>query len=1062
MHLAAAGWAVGLIWLSASAQAQLATPANLAGYGSVRVVDARTGGLLADAANLVDGSGTPVAVGPGNALEVVWAEARDVREIRLQSRDFPNGLVFRVDGWTVPAGLGGPTPGTNSPWAAQAGWRPLGLGSEVANGSATIQVRPFEPGASGAGSGPAPAVVRTHGVRILASALVLIERITVTGDAVLRRARLRFEWSPDPPVAGQWSPRFEARNGRVVSATPDGRNAAVLEVEYAQTQDPTSADRGQLIFRSGETRSCAVLVEDALRPGGVLVRGLDLKVREDGAGPAPDAPRVEPAQGPVPPVSVGAPVQAGRERSALVLGVPGLRQKFHVHPGGEIELRRDSLRTPGPDRVLRPWKWPNLVYQFGLGEHPVMGPRTNPAVARSLEEGWLPVVRQAWTHDGLEAVQTVVATTLMGDPADLATTNGCDPAVLVARVELRNRAAEARTARLWLEFSRSYPLRVSVDGTVFLLAASDGHAHTNHLPVRARFNTMGKGQLDLAVLLPGGPGSHNPDLAGTAVAREALRYTVELDPGAAHAIEVAVPAVELLAPEQAAALKGLTFAKVRGETVRFWREQWGAGLALEVPDPRVNAFLKASLWRTLTAIDLEPANGHSHFVGTGADRIRLADLAAVVQSLEIRGEQRAARLLVEPLLVHPDVQAGVGGGMDRPGSQDPYFGRTSGLHQARALTVVAEHFQWSHDEGWLRRMAEGLVRACDWTARWRRTNRYPVAGGGAPEGATILPGASAEARDPDAGTIEAMASSLHALDRVVAGLEVIRHPDAVRLEREAVAFRKELRAAVAEAVAVSSVTMLGAGDYVPRVPHRWHALTQRREGWWREGFHAPLELFSSGLFAPDHPYGGWLEAELREGLAWADTNSAAGKGMALERMPRPPELGWLLLQRGQGLMAAAEVQASLALLGESDLPLIGSRMARSEDSGLDPVVLECMLFRQIRDLVILEKEGELELGAGIPPVWMADGQRTRLQRAGTRYGTADLEVFSQAEANRATARFRFEPLNTLPKLILHLRHPSGRPMRAVTVNGRPGRLDPEGRTVELPREGRSWEIVAEF
>jgi hypothetical protein len=88
-----------------------------------------------------------------------------------------------------------------------------------------------------------------------------------------------------------------------------------------------------------------------------------------------------------------------------------------------------------------------------------------------------------------------------------------------------------RTAWLWCELNHSLPLYIGAHGTLLLRKPSQGGNRPGLVPVRGRYQTGGRGELALGVLVPGGPGSYNPDLKESAAAREALQYRVELDPG---------------------------------------------------------------------------------------------------------------------------------------------------------------------------------------------------------------------------------------------------------------------------------------------------------------------------------------------------------------------------------------------------------------------------------------------------------------------------------------------------------------------------------------------------
>jgi hypothetical protein len=108
----------------------------------------------------------------------------------------------------------------------------------------------------------------TYKLRLLAAEPLAVRKVGVYSDAVERRARLRFEWGVRTVTPGPVGAEVRGRNGRVIAIERQGADAAVVEVAYADAPERLSPDRGYLLFRSGETRSFAVFIDDVLREGG--------------------------------------------------------------------------------------------------------------------------------------------------------------------------------------------------------------------------------------------------------------------------------------------------------------------------------------------------------------------------------------------------------------------------------------------------------------------------------------------------------------------------------------------------------------------------------------------------------------------------------------------------------------------------------------------------------------------------------------------------------------------------------------------------------------------------
>lgn len=1118
-----AGWLLGLTgaW-SVGATADTSLPlANLAGFGRLSHISLTDAAQRANVTRLTDETNAvALTLVPGTALEFEWDHARPVRAVTLFGTSAPtNATPITVQWWRRIW----PDNGTG-------GWMKL---DDPFNGNwTTAKLRVEREGPAIRGTfapleaEEAPGIQRrgmaervTYKLRVLPAERLEIQRVTVTSDARLRQARLRFEWDVKTTAPGKWTPQFEARNGRLLRAAPAGPNAATVEVEYADAPDRLSPDRGFVVFRSGETRSFAVFVDDVLREGGLLVRdigvfvsdadrNLTYQTRSAPIGEVWSEGTVAEQVARQPEASFDRVSQAIPRKPPpyLFLGVPNLRQEIALLPQGQIQLRADSLRSPGPDANARPWSEDALVYDFGAGAQPSMGPAADRAVERSLAEGWLPVVSHAWTTEEIQYRETCVAAPLMRPIDQLASQTGTEPVVLATRFELKNTAAQSRTAWLWLELSRSDPLQLSVDGTLVLRRPSDGRDRPGFVPTRGRFDTHGRGELDLAVLTPANAGSYNPRLADSRAAREAVRYRVDLAPGESHAIDLLVPYVELLDANESVGLKRLTFTNLHPAVVQFWRERVTRGMTYEVPDRYLNEFFKANLWHVLISTDLDPVTGqHQHGAATHQYGNFLNETAMVARSLEMRGESAAALHLLEPFLANQGVKGLPGNFKSQegvlyaahPGAPDPYTAQGYNLHHGWGLWALAEHYFWTRDTNYLDAVAPRLALAADWVTRERQATKRLD-----PNGTRRIEHGLAPAGDledveeylyfyaTDAYYHLGMKTLADALTsfRQSAGPPARNgspRPDdvsqgfwdeveklAARLTREAAEFRQDIQASVTESVATSPVVRLRDGTYAPWVPTRAYALTHLKEGWIREGLYPALHLVNGMVYDDRHPFVDWMIQELEDnvflsrecgyGVADPRANFFARGGFTLQ--PNLLDLALVYLKRDQvpNFLRAFYNTAWASLHPDGmcfaewvpELGQAGGPLYKTPD--------ECKFIQWMRQMLVLERGDTLELGLGVPRAWMADGQRVRLERAATWFGPLDLEIVSHAAERTVTATVALTPTAKTSAVRLRLRAPGGEPLQSAEVNGRPAKILSERQLIELPVTTNRWQVVGKF
>lgn len=1106
----ALGWLLGWLALTGwTATPPVVPPANLAAYGWLRVVDPEQPAAHIDVSSLAAASNAaPVALLKAVALHVEWQQPRPVRTVELTFADAPPSAdTIKLEWWHrvwPDNGTGGwmklDDP-FNGEWTAAR--------ATVATNGATLRFRfaPLE-------ASEVPGVKRTgldfrqtYKLRITCAQYVRLLRVAAYSDAVLRHARLRFEWGVRTTVPGEWAPKFEARNGRLLAVTPAGTNSATVEVEYADAPDRLSPDRGRVVFRSGPTRSFSVFVDDVLRAGGLFVRDLGVFV-SDAEKPLTFQDWKPPA-GAWPTSTIAETVarmpeqtfaQASRAFPAkppryCFLGAPNLRQEIALEPRGDIILFADSLRSPGPDADASPWrKWDTLRYRFLTGEHPGPDGEGSPVVARELEDGWLPVVRCAWRDGDLAWSQTSVAAPLTVDLAHLDSRTGTEPLVLATRFTVTNSAPEPRTAWLWLELNHPLPCRLGVDGTLLLTRPSDGHNRPGFVPVRGRFDTGSHGELDLGVLVPAKTDAAN-------AAREAVRYRVPVGPGETRTVDCFVPYVELLDASEAAALGALSFTNLHDSVVRYWRDRAARTLSIETPEPWLNRFFKANLWHVLISTDLDPVTHLAeHGAATHEYKNFCNETMMVARALDMRGERDAAQRLIETFLVNQGVK-GLPGNFrstngvfyaaypDRP---DPYTAQGYNMHHGFALWAAAEHYFWTRDSDWLWQAAPRLVRAADWITRERQATMFKLPDGSRPVEFGLAPAGDLEdveeylyfyatdayyylgmktAAAALAAAAKAVTDRSRADSAAAAAWQLVQR-DADRLARDAEAFRQDIAASVAEAVATSPVVALKDGSWVPYVPPRAYALTHRAEGWIREALYPALHLVDGEVFDARHPFVDWMIQDLEDNIF---LSPESGYGVADERaeffdhggftlQPNLLDLALVYLQRDQiaNFLRAFYNTAAVSLYPDT---LCFAEWVPKFGEGGGPLYKtpdECKFVQWLREMLVMERGDTLELGLGVPRAWMADGLRVKVERAATYFGRLDLEINSHAAAGEIRAVIRLEPTVAPKALRLRLRHPAGRPIASATVNGQSARIDTTRQLIELPSNARQWAVVARF
>lgn len=1089
---------------------------NLAEFAELKAVSLDQAGGETNAQFLASYGNSKVALlNRSTAIEIRWDHPRNIRRVEIGLDGEPDeGTNVTVEWWyrIWPDNGTGGWMKLDDPFNGR--WVPVQ--SSRSNFSSTVRLDflPLDKTELPTARRLGFEYRHTYKLRLRSVRPVRLKSVGAFSDSVWKQAHLRFERHRVKPTSSAWQPKFEASNGRLRAIQRVGGNVYEIAVDYADSAERLSADRGRIICRDGETGSFAVFVDDVLREGALFVRDIGVLVSD-----AKQKVSLETWPGPtgerwvaggvvhqvehMPEQSFDRLANAIPEkpRRYLFLGVPNLRQEIALLPQGEIQLRADSLRSYGPDAELRPWEWEDIVFDFGSGEHPVMGPKSNRVVTRWLEDGWLPVVHHAWETDGIRYEETCVAAPLMCNISELQSRTGTETVVLAARFDLHNTSSEERVAWLWTELSRAWPCRLSVQNLVVLNWPSDGLDRPGYLPVRCRFETHHKGSLDIAILNPGGPGSYRRNLRDPGASREAFRYMVRLAPGERHSIDLFVPYIELLDKHELEALLALSFTNVLESVKRFWTERAARSMTYEVPERYLNEFFKANLWHVLISTDIDPFTGqYQHGAATHRYKNFLNETAMVIRSLEMRGEHEPAAQLIETFLANQSVKGLPGNFQSKngvlyaahPEEPDPYTAQGYNMHHGFGMWAAAEHYLWTRDLEYIARVAPRLVAAADWVIKERESTKITDSSGRRRAEFGLAPAGDLEDVEEylyyyatDAYFHLGMKRVVQAFEQAVEHALALPPParpppkwinelrqTARRLAKETQLFRNDIRASVAESVATSPVVRLRDGFYIPFVPPRVYALTHLKEGWIREGLYPALHLVSGEVYDPHHQFVDWMINELEDNVF---LSSECGYGLgnpAVEffdcggftLQPNLLDLAIVYLARDQipNFLRAFYNTAWVSLypdamcfaewvpkLGEGDGPIY-----KTPD--------ECKFIQWMRQMLILEREDELELALGVPRAWMRDGQRVKVERAATLFGQLDLEIVSHAASDRVNAFAKLTQTRAPTVVRIRLRHPDGKPIRSATVNGDPAHVDMQRQVIELPKRAREWRIEARF
>ena len=672
-----------------------------------------------------------------------------------------------------------------------------------------------------------------------------------------------------------------------------------------------------------------------------------------------------------------------------------------------------------------------------------------------LLDGYLPVVVTTLRHAGLVLRQTVVGYSEESSPDR--------PLLALARLELRSAHAAATTAHVGFRFERGLTLQQA--------RADEGAAFGDHALVRdGRFVEWDQGGLIAAC-----------DEAFAAAAEwrgHTLSGMLTVPAGGCASVELRL-ARRPLAPAQRAVLTGPDFGTAVAATARYWRGWLQRGMQVEAPDRQTrDAFRTWAIYGALLSGQerdrLEPHDApdfYEHFYGHAA--------ACYLHTLSFRGDFEEARQVAASVVA-----------WQRPDGMFSGERRVSHQHGSM-LRELCRLYLMSDDRAWFAAVLPHVEQACEWIVRERSKSMQRDADGSQPLTWGLLP-AHLYCVDEVASLTVAqdyLADALNwaGLQEAATALARFGAAAAGRIAAAAQAYRDDLLASMRRAL------ISGEPPFLPLVPGReqpYGYLPDSREG----NYYAILapRMLEAELFPHDDELAlvvaDFLEARggLVLGLSTFQGNFPSRRrapgaehaelgidahfvyGYALTNLRHDRVARFLLTYHG--LMAYgmskgtfAPPECSLITSGEGPYTPAGKRF---EWCAMPQPHLHSLaqLLRVVRMLLVQEEGDTLWLARATPREWLAPGQRLEVRRAATIFGFVSLTIASTGAgdpggAGRLTASIAAEWHHAPARTFLRLRHPAGRAIAALTVDGASHRRH-DDETIELTELTAGARLVA--
>jgi hypothetical protein len=963
--------------------------------------------------------GRPLDDGSG----LIWEDLREIHKVIVHFKSRPPEDL-KLQYWKTEWPQRRP-PKDRIPEGGDIGW--MGLGDwftgrwqtadadlSIERDSATLTFRPVNerefPGLK-----DFPATFRTTlKIRLISeSEIPDVRSIEAYTDSVWDKSTLTVLWRSQPKS----EPSFEAFNGYVESVQRLSPERYILTVWRTKNPNPNSFDKTLLTIKSDAVLT--VSVED-LSVGPIYVADYGICMVEgeeerDFTGVCSEI-LIDSKRGVYDAVA-DLPEQTWsrawrnmvpkRGRLYLPLATDGGRHKFRLNPDGSVVYRTNNrylINCPGRDTPKLQSDRAQIRVSFDLPYEPVK---------RKLQDGTLPIGITLWKMNGTLIRQMAFVTLLDGMDPKGPPPPGDAFGIFMAEFSFENPSDEKVEVRFPIRFSaenEDESVRLEGDGLIW---AGD--------KLRGCVELGGDGEL-----------------------REEkghILFAADLEPRARCSIVIKLPYVSLEGDE-IERLKALDFNLEREAVVGYWRRRLGEGMTLLTPEGMLNEFYRAHAGHLLINCERKP-NSDVRFarVGSFGYGVYGNESCMMIVDLDRRGYHREARECLEAFLRYQGTVA-------LPGNFSSHEGVLYGAHRYECggynqhhgwiLWCLVEHYKFTRDDEWLRRIAPNLRAASDWVIRERgRTLEGEDIGRG------LLPHGSLEDIRDWWQWLSTNVYTWRGLDAAAWGLEQVGHPESERIRREADDYRTSIVRAFTEAVRRSPVVRLRDNTCVPHFPSHVHR-RGRSFGWIRETLEGAIHLLITRIIDPDSKEALWILRDYEDNLYLSDHY-----GYKIEDFDRNWfDWGGFSMQACLLLGAepylyrddvkhalraifnamAANYFPDIRMLTEHALPRLGDWRGdhyKSSD--------EANAAGWLRYIFVREEGDELLLGQAVPREWMSPGNRVGVENAHTYFGR--MSLIYEADEDGITATIQGPRRNPPARIKLRFRPPEGKRVISFRVNG---------------------------
>lgn len=1018
-----ANWAEArLIRASKPATVRPVTPLNVAPFGRVVTCDReRTDGSRASriqeyrAEDIylesplkpgAQGGYVVPAEGPNaGCIGLTWLEERRVKRLLVEFAE--NAAPSSPDGVQLQCWVG------ESAW--QGNWKPLEARLEQEGNRWTIDPDwascPETRGATR----------KLRGLFPPGQARIIIKSLTALAPTSTDEVALSCQL--EKPRSGQTA-SIEMYNGEILTgngrgalrASWDLKEPLKLKVRYAQSRR-WKPDRTVVHFRLPGA-AFGVAVQDVLQNDGVYVRDAGLLVTTD--PPKVTLPdylqKIE-----------GQETVLARVRKLPDQTLAQAMAKVH-HPQQDVLPTMLSLACDNHKCVARrngvvlfssdPRTDDQMLgkcLELGCELRPRFGSGKNEKLTRHLDEGWFPIPVVTVRENGVAYRQRTFVTPIGDKVGDAASLFAPRPSACVVEFTVTNESqstAEASLALTVVANAKSNTLADlrTIDSGVLAQAG-------NRLLVSVNAERPGGLKLE------------------TRRGVIALTGTLPLD-GSAKLVAV----IPLLHTTRDHVPPVMDTDAALAQTKAYWRQMLASSMQVDLPDNLLSNVTRASQVHCMVAARNEDAGRRVAAWIASVDYGPLeSESHSIIRGMGVFGHQEFAERSLDYFVHRYSKEGFLTTGYTLVGT---------GWH----LWTLGEFYDLTRNETWLRRVAPEIARVCKWVIAQRaKTSRTDVPGEKPPEYGLMPPGVLA---DWNAFAYHFCLNGYYCAGLRDAGraLMDIGHPGADAFVQEAGRFAEDIFRAYRWTQARTPVCRLQDGTWVPGYPSQVHSAGPLNDffpgqdgnrSWCYDVELGAHHLVPFGLLDPKSQDVTWMMNHMEDvqflADGWFDYPAAenakdpfnlGGFAKVQPYYARNVEINAMRDDVKPFVRSYFNTLASL--VSAEDLSFQehfhgAAAWNKTHETGY--------FLHQTRLMLVMERGDEIWLAPFVTDQWLKDGMAIGVKSAPTRFGPISYRI--ESAVNSGVIKAVLDPATRTPPkaAVLRLRHPEGRAIKKVTIEG---------------------------